>query len=278
MVITEKLRNKVAIITGSTRGIGRAIAEKLATLGCRVVITGKSVVEDSRLGGTIYSVAQHINNQGGNAIAVKCDVRHETDITQLIDETVANFGGIDLLVNNASAIRLTDTEQTEAKYFDLMHQVNVRGSFLMVHHALPYLKKSLHAHILNISPPLNLKSRWLQPHVAYTLSKYNMTMLAMGWAAEFKQYPIAANTLWPKTIIDTAAVRNLLGGEPMTQRSRKPQIMADAAVNILAMEPHLNSGNSFIDEELLKQHGVVDFEKYAVDPQKPLFPDLFLDE
>ena len=273
----QNLLNKVAIISGSSRGIGAAIAVKLAALGTKVVITGKSVTADPRLGGTIYSVRDTIIASGGIAIAIPCDVRSEEQIEQVIEGTVNAFGGIDIVINNASAIRLTDTKSTTSKAFDLMHQINVRGCFLFTHHALPYLEKSTHAHILNLSPPINIKDKWLAPHIAYTISKYNMSLLALGWAAEHKKSGIAANALWPKTTIATAAVRNLLGGEQLIQMSRKPEIMADAAALILNQIPAQCTGNCFLDEEVLAKHGISDLNAYAINPEVPLFKDLFLD-
>jgi citronellol/citronellal dehydrogenase len=229
----QNLKNKVAIISGSSRGIGEAIATKLAACGAKVVITGKSTEHDPRLGGTIYTVRDKIIEAGGEAIAVPCDVRIEEQIIAVVNATVATFSGIDIVVNNASAIRLTGTAETSAKAYDLMQQINVRGTYLLTHHSLPHLKKSSHAHILNISPPISIKDKWLAPHLAYTMSKYNMSLLAIGWAAEFKAEGIAANALWPRTTIATAAVRNLLGGEQLVQMSRTPAIMADAAAFLL---------------------------------------------
>src|SRR4030095_11502762 len=205
------LNNKTAFITGASRGIGKAIALQLAKNGANIVIAAKSVEENPKLGGTIFSAAEEIEKAGGKALPVQCDIRFEDQIQNAIDKAVAKFGGIDIVINNASAISLTPTDQTEPKRFDLMHDINVRGTFFVTKACIPYLKKSSNAHILTLSPPLNLDPKWLKGHIAYTLSKYNMSMMALGWAAELKQYNIASNALWPKTTIDTAAVRNLLG-------------------------------------------------------------------
>lgn len=271
------LQNKTVFITGASRGIGRAIALKLAQNGANVVIAAKSTTEDARLGGTIFSVAQEINNAGGKALPVQLDVRFEDQIELAIHQAVHTFGGIDILINNASAIQLTNTEQTESNRFDLMHNINVRGAFLVTKASISYLKKSNNAHILNISPPLNINPKWLKPYVAYAISKYNMSMLVMGWAEELKPYNIAANALWPKTTIATAAVKNLLGGNALIKKSRVPSIMADAAYWIL-LQPAANcSGYFFIDEEVLARQGINDFSIYAVDATQKLQQDLFLD-
>jgi citronellol/citronellal dehydrogenase len=273
----QNLKNKVAIISGSSRGIGEAIAIKLAACGAKVVITGKSTEPDPRLGGTIYTVRDKIIEAGGEAIAIPCDVRIEEQIIAVVNATVAAFYGIDIVVNNASAIRLTGTADTSAKAYDLMQQINVRGTYLLTHHSLPHLKKSSHAHILNLSPPISIKDKWLAPHLAYTISKYNMSLLAIGWAAEFKAEGIAANALWPRTTIATAAVRNLLGGEQLVQMSRTPAIMADAAALLLNEPTSKCTGHCLLDEEVLARHGITDLSHYAVNPGGPLFTDLFLD-
>src|SRR4030095_9299813 len=202
------LNNKTAFITGASRGIGKAIALQLAKNGANIVIAAKSVEENPKLGGTIFSAAEEIEKAGGKALPVQCDIRFEDQIQAAIDKAVAQFGGIDIVINNASAISLTPTEQTEPKRFDLMHDINVRGTFLVTKACVPYLKKSANAHILTLSPPLNLQPKWFAKHVAYTITKYSMSMMTIGWAAEFKKDRIAANALWPRTTIATAAVRN----------------------------------------------------------------------
>ncbi|BAV09873.1 citronellol/citronellal dehydrogenase [Filimonas lacunae] len=270
------LQQKTVFITGASRGIGRAIALKLAAEGANIVIAAKSVTEDPRLGGTIYTVAEEVEQAGGKGLAVQLDIRQEEQVAAAVEQAVSKFGGIDVLINNASAIQLSGTQQTEAKRFDLMHAINVRGTFLMTQHCIPHLKKSSNAHILTLSPPVNLHSKWLAPHVAYTITKYNMSMMALAWAAEFKADKIASNTLWPRTTIATAAVKNLLGGEDLIQRSRSTDIVADAAYYIVSKENLQYTGNNFIDEEVLQAEGVSDFDKYAINPDAGLFPDLFL--
>jgi citronellol/citronellal dehydrogenase len=209
---------------------------------------------------------------------VQCDIRFEDQIKHAVEEGISKFGGIDMVINNASAISLTNTEKTEPKRFDLMHDINVRGTFFVVQTCLPFLKKSTHPHILTLSPPVNLNVKWLAAHIPYTLSKYNMSLMAMAWASEFKEYGIASNALWPKTTIDTAAVRNLLGGEALAKISRKPQILADAAYYILRKNPKDYTGNCLIDEEALRLEGIIDLDHYAVTNGIKLYPDLFLDE
>jgi NAD(P)-dependent dehydrogenase (short-subunit alcohol dehydrogenase family) len=271
------LHNKTVIVTGASRGIGKAIALKLASLGANLVIAAKSTEEDPRLGGTIYSAAAEVEAAGGKALPVKLDVRNEDEVAACVAAAVAQFGGVDVLINNASAIQLTGTAHTPAKRWDLMHQVNVRGSFLMVQHCLPHLQKSEHAHILTLSPPLNLDVKWLKPHVAYTLTKYNMSLMALAWAAEFMDQGIGSNALWPRTTIDTAAVRNLLGGEALAHMSRTTDIMADAAAIILSRPPKECSGNTFVDEQVLASEGITDLSRYSVVPGGRLYNDLFVD-
>lgn len=269
-------QNRTFFITGASRGIGKAIALKLAAEGANIVIAAKSVEENAKLGGTIFSAAEEIEKAGGKALAVQCDIRDEAMITDAVSKAVERFGGIDGVINNASAISLTNTEDTESKRFDLMHDINVRGTFLVTKHCLPHLLRSKNAHILTLSPPIDLSPRWLGAHVAYTLSKYNMTMLAMGWAEEFKNDGIASNSLWPVTTIATAAVNNLLGGEYLMQRSRTTDIIADAVFYIVQQKAAQLSGRQLLDEEILKESGVADFAHYAVNPENGLQKDLFL--
>jgi citronellol/citronellal dehydrogenase len=269
-------RNKTVVITGASRGIGKAIGLKLAKEGANIVIAAKSTEENPKLGGTIFSAAKEMEVQGGQSLAVKCDIRFEEEIKNVVEKTVEKFGGIDILINNASAISLTSTSQTEAKRFDLMHSINVRGTFLMTKHCIPFLKKSSHAHILTLSPPLNLDLKWFANHVAYTMTKYNMSMMTLGWAGEFRNDKIAANSLWPRTTIATAAVKNLLGGEALIKMSRSPEILADAAFYILQKPSADCTGNLFIDEDVLAKEGITDFEKYAVVKGGKLFNDLFV--
>lgn len=269
-------KNKTVFITGASRGIGKAIALRLAKEEANIVVAAKSVEEDPRLGGTIYSAANEIEAAGGKALAVQVDIRNEEQIKAAVEKTAATFGGIDIVINNASAIQLTDTEHTEAKRFDLMHDINVRGTFLVTKHCLPYLKNGANAHILTLSPPVNLDEKWLSNHAAYTLSKYNMTMLALAWAAEFKKYNIASNALWPATAIATAAIKNLLGGDTLVNMSRKPEIVADAAYYILVKASAICTGNAFIDEKVLEAENITDLSDYAVVQGADLFPDFFL--
>lgn len=268
--------DKTVFITGATRGIGKAIALKLAAEGANIVIAAKSVEENPKLGGTIFSAAAEVEAAGGKALAVQCDIRFEEQVQEAVNKGAEKFGGIDILINNASAISLTPTEKTEAKRFDLMHSINVRGTFLVTKTCIPFLKKGNNAHILTLSPPINLDPKWFANHVAYTLTKYNMSMMTIGWAAEFKKDKIAANSLWPRTTIDTAAVRNLLGGEMLANMSRKPDILADAAYFILRQSSEKCTGNLFIDEDVLANEGITDLEKYSVVPGAKLYGDLFV--
>lgn len=270
-------KNKTAFITGASRGIGKAIALKLASEGANIVVAAKSTEENPKLGGTIFSAAEEIEKAGGKALAVQCDIRDEANIESAVAKAVEAFGGIDILVNNASAINLSPTEKTEPKRFDLMHDINVRGTFFVSRACIPHLKKSSNAHILTLSPPVNMDMKWFANHIAYTLSKYNMTMIALGLAAELKKYNIAANALWPRTTIATAAVQNLLGGEALVNMSRTPQIVADAAYYILRRSAAECTGNAFIDEAVLAQEGITDLSGYSVVPGAQLYNDLFVD-
>lgn len=270
-------QNKTIFITGASRGIGKAIALRLAKEGANIVVAAKSTTENAKLGGTIFSAADEIEKAGGKALAVQCDIRIDDQVQHAVEKSVEKFGGIDILVNNASAISLTPTEQTDPKRFDLMHDINVRGTFFVTKACIPHLKKSTNAHILTLSPPVNLNPKWLTGHIAYTLTKYNMSMMAMGWAAELKQYNIASNALWPQTTIDTAAVRNLLGGEALANMSRTPEILADAAYYILSKPSSQCTGNCFIDEDVFTAEGITDLSKYSVIPGGQLYKDLFLD-
>jgi citronellol/citronellal dehydrogenase len=269
-------KNKTAFITGASRGIGKAIGLRLASEGANIVVVAKSVEEHPKLGGTIYSAAKEIEAAGGNALAIQCDIRFEDQVQNAVEQAVKQFGGIDFLINNASAISLTPTEKTSPKAYDLMFDINVRGTFFASSACIPHLRKSSNAHILNLSPPVNLDARWLSPHIAYTMSKYNMSMIAIGLAAELKADKIAANTLWPRTTIATAAVKNLLGGEMLVNMSRTPEIVADAAYFILNRNAADCTGNAFIDEEVLEAEGITNFDQYAVRLGSKLYPDLFL--
>lgn len=268
--------NKTAFITGASRGIGKAIALKLASHGANIIIAAKSVEENPKLGGTIFSAAKEIEAAGGKALAIQCDIRNEEQIQDAIAKGVEAFGGIDILINNASAISLTTTENTESKRFDLMHSINVRGTYLVSKHCIPHLKKGKNPHIITLSPPLNMDPKWFGNHLAYTLSKYNMSMIAIGLAEELKQYKIASNALWPRTTIATAAVMNLLGGQMLINMSRTPEILADAVFYILNQSSEKCTGNCFLDEQVLAAEGITDLSGYSVVPGAQLFTDLFL--
>lgn len=269
-------QGRTAFITGASRGIGRAIALKLASEGANIVIAAKSVEENPKLGGTIHSVAAEVESLGGKALAVACDIRFEDQIAAAVDKAVATFGGLDILVNNASAISLSPTEKTEPKRYDLMHDINVRGTFFVSRACIPHLRKGHNPHILNLSPPLNMDPKWFGGHLAYTISKYGMSMVAMGLAEELKGDRIAANALWPQTTIATAAVMNLLGGEMLMKMSRKPEILGDAAFHILKRPSGSSTGHFFIDEQVLAEEGITDLSHYSVVPGAHLYTDLFL--
>ena len=267
---------KTVLITGASRGIGKAIGIKLASEGANIVIAAKTTEQHPKLEGTIYTAAEEIERAGGKALPLFLDVRDEEMAKSVVEKAVETFGGIDILVNNASAISLTPTEFTDMKRYDLMHGVNVRGTFLMSKTCLPYLKKSSNPHILNLSPPLNMEARWFSSHVAYSMTKFGMSMCVLGMAEEFRDLGIAVNALWPRTTIATAAVKNLLGGDQMIQASRTPEIMGDAAFYVLQRDSKECTGNFFIDDEVLTLEGCYDFSKYAVDPSKKPMPDFFV--
>ena len=269
-------KNKTVLITGASRGIGKAIGLRLAKEEANIVIASKSITENPKLGGTIFTAAAEMEAAGGKALAIQCDIRFEDQIQNVVDKAVETFGGIDILINNASAINLANTELTEPKRFDLMYDINVRGTFMVSRACIPHLKKSTNAHILNLSPPINMDIKWFANHLAYTISKYNMTMIALGLSAELKKYRIAANTLWPRTTIATSAVNNLLGGEALMNMSRTTDIMADAAYFILSKSTTECTGNSFIDEFVLAKEGITNLDKYAVVAGAKLFNDLFI--
>jgi len=274
----KSFENKTVLITGGTRGIGKAIAIRLAKEGANIAIVGKTAEVNPKLEGTIYTAAEEIRaaGGGGEVLPLQGDIRFEDQIRDVVAKTVGKFGQLDILVNNASAINIATTELTEVKRFDLIQSINVRGTFLVSQACIPHLKNAHNPHILNLSPPLNLDPRWFAPHLAYTLSKYGMSMIVLGLAEELRQYRIAANGLWPRTTIATAAVMNLLGGDFLVQRSRTPEIVADAAFVILQKPSFETTGNFFIDEDVLKTEGVSDFSKYAVNPDHKLMNDLFL--
>ena len=271
------LSGRTLFITGASRGIGEAIALRAARDGANIVIAAKTDRPHPKLPGTIHSVAEAIEQAGGKALPLKVDIRDEQAVAEAMAQAADHFGGIDILVNNASAIYLAPTPDVPMKRFDLMFGVNVRGTFVCSQAALPYLRRSAHAHILNLSPPLNMNSRWFAPHVAYTMAKYGMSLCVLGMAEEFRSIPVAVNALWPRTVIATAALA-MLGGMVKPENCRKPDIMADAAHRVLTRAPASTTGNFFIDDEVLADAGVTDFDAYAVDPTQPLAPDLFVED
>jgi citronellol/citronellal dehydrogenase len=270
------MNGKTIFITGASRGIGKAIGLAAAREGANVVVAARTVAKHPKLPGTIHSAVEEIAAAGGSALAVECDVRDEQQVLGAIAQAVARYGGIDVLVNNASAIYLAGTTGTPMKRYDLMHQVNTRGTFLCSQACIPHLAKRENPHILNLSPPLNMSVRWFAPHVAYTMAKYGMSMCVLGMAEELREQGIAVNALWPRTVIATSAL-NLLGGEETARRGRTDQIVADAALAIFRRPARSCTGNFFIDEEVLRAEGMTDFAKYAVEPGMELLPDLFLE-
>jgi citronellol/citronellal dehydrogenase len=274
--MANDLEGRTLFITGASRGIGQAIALRAARDGARIAIVAKTAAPHPRLPGTIHTAAEEIERAGGRALACAVDIRDEAAIADAVARAVEAFGGIDVLVNNASAISLTGTLSTPLKRFDLMHAVNTRGTFACSRACIPHLTRSSNPHILNISPPLNLEARWFAPHVAYTISKYGMSLCVLGMAEELRADGIAVNALWPRTVIATAAVENLLGGEPVLAGSRTPEIMADAAHAILSKPSRELSGRFLVDEDVLRAEGVTDFSAYQRVPGERLIPDFFL--
>ena len=272
----SNLRGKTLFITGASRGIGKAIALRAARDGANIAVVAKTDKPHPRLPGTVHTAVEEIEAAGGRGLACLTDIRSEEQVQRAVERTLEAFGRIDILVNNASAIQLTGTVETEMKRFDLMHAVNVRGTFLCSKLCIPHLKRADNAHILNISPPLNLEPRWFQNHVAYTMSKYGMSMCVLGMAAELADAGIAVNALWPRTAIATAAVQNLLGGEEAVSRCRKPEIMADAAHAVLTRNSRERTGRFLIDDEVLAETGVTDFSSYAVSSGAELMGDFFV--
>ena len=273
------LKGKTIFITGASRGIGKAIGLRAAQDGANIVVAAKTAEPHPKLEGTIYTAADEMREAGGQALACVVDIRSEEMVQDAVDKTITEFGGIDILINNASAISLTSTETTKMKRYDLMHSVNTRGTFLVSRLCVPHLKKADNPHVINLSPPLNMQAKWFAPHVAYTMAKYGMSMCVLGMAEEFRDDGIAFNALWPRTGIATAAIENLLGGDEMMQKSRKPEIMADAAHVILNKNSRDCTGNFFIDDEVLKEAGVTDFRQYQVDESlelNELMPDFFV--
>ncbi|MBV8368884.1 MAG: NAD(P)-dependent oxidoreductase [Candidatus Eremiobacteraeota bacterium] len=271
------MKGKTVFMSGGSRGIGLAIAKSLAQEGANLAIAAKTDTPDPRLAGTIHTAAEEIEAAGGRALPLVCDIRNEDAVASAVKRAAETFGGIDIVVNNASAIRLGGTAQVDAKAFDLMTAIGPRATYLVTRAALPHLEKAANAHILTLSPPIALRSKWVAGAPAYTFKKYGMTLLTLAFAAEFRERGIAANALWPKTTIATAAVQNLLGGDAVIRASRKPEIVADAAYAILTRDARSCTGNTFIDEEILRELGTTDFGGYAVDPGTPLRDDIFVD-
>jgi citronellol/citronellal dehydrogenase len=270
------LKNKTIFISGGSRGIGLAIALRAARDGANVTIAAKTAEPHPKLPGTIYSAAEEIEAAGGQALPVLCDIREEAQVADAVEKTVARFGGIDICINNASAIQLTGTLETDMKRYDLMNQINARGTFLVSKMCIRHLKKAVNPHILNLSPPLDMVAKWFKNHVAYTMAKFGMSMCTLGMSAEFAKEGIAVNSLWPLTAIDTAAIRNLLGGPAVASMSRLPDIMADAAHAILTRPSRECTGNFFIDELVLRDAGVTDFSVYSPGATGPLAADFFV--
>lgn len=274
----QPLKGKTLFITGASRGIGLAIAKAAARQGANIAIAAKSTKPHPKLEGTIYTAAEEIEALGGKALPLRVNIREEDHVKEAIEKTVETFGGIDIVVNNASAISLTPILQTEMKRFDLMNQVNSRGAFMVAKYAIPHLAKAENPHILSLSPPLDMNEKWFAGHVAYSMAKFGMSMVVLGLAGELRQAGIAVNALWPRTTIATAAVKNILGGEKLMMASRTTDIIADAAMLMFAKNSKEFTGQFIIDDSFLYEEGVRDFDKYRVDPTQNLMPDFFVPE
>jgi citronellol/citronellal dehydrogenase len=270
------LAGKTLFITGASRGIGLAIALRAARDGANIAVAAKTTEPHPKLEGTIYTAAEDIERAGGKALPLMVDVRDEVAVRDALGRTAQTFGGIDIVVNNASAIQLTPVVDTDMKRFDLMQQINARGTFMVSKWAIPYLEKASNPHILMISPPLDMKEKWFAPHTAYSMAKFGMSLVVLGLAGELRPKGIAVNALWPRTIIATAAIKNLLGGEARMHQARKPEIMADAAYAIFSTPSRELTGRFLIDDTFLAERGVRDFEHYRADPSQPLAQDFFL--
>jgi citronellol/citronellal dehydrogenase len=270
------LNGKTLFITGASRGIGLAIALAAAREGANVAVAAKTDAPHAKLPGTIHTAAADIEKAGGRALPLMVDVREEAAVKDAIARTVAAFGRLDIVINNASAIQLTPTPETDMRRFDLMHQVNARGTFMVSKYAIPHLAKAANPHILMLSPPLDLKEKWFAGHTAYSMAKYGMSLVVLGLAGELRPKGIAVNALWPRTTIATSAVKNLLGGDAIMRRSRTPDILADAACRIFAKPAKSFTGHFLIDDTFLAGEGVTDFDRYRVDPREPLAPDFFV--
>jgi citronellol/citronellal dehydrogenase len=270
------LAGKTLFITGASRGIGLAIALAAARDGANIAVAAKTTAPHPKLAGTIYTAAEEIERAGGKALPLVVDVRDETTVRDALKQTAARFGGIDIVVNNASAIQLTKAADTDMKRFDLMQQINARGTFMVSKWAIPHLRLAANPHILMISPPLDMQEKWFAPHTAYSMAKFGMSLVVLGLAGELRPDGIAVNALWPRTVIATAAVKNLLGGEAMMQKARTPQIVADAAYAIFTTPAHELTGRFLIDDSFLSERGVTDFDRYRVDPAQELAADFFV--
>jgi citronellol/citronellal dehydrogenase len=272
----NSLKNKTLFVSGASRGIGLAIAKRAAKDGANVILAAKTAEPHPKLPGTIYTAAEEIEEVGGKALPVVCDIRDEENVRNAVNKGLDHFGAIDICINNASAIQLTGTLQTDMKRYDLMNQINARGTFLVSKVCLPHLIKSDNPHILNLSPPLDMDPKWFGPHVAYTMAKFGMSLCVLGMAEEFKEEGVAVNALWPRTAVATAAIKNALGGDSIMNISRSPEIMADAAHVILTKNSREFTGNFCIDDNLLADNGVTDFSQYAEVPFAELAPDFFV--
>jgi len=272
----RSLRGKTIFITGASRGIGKAIALRAARDGANIAVAAKTAEPHAKLPGTIYTAVEEIEKAGGKGLAIMCDIRSDEQAAAAVAKTVETFGGIDILVNNASAISLTGTLETPMKRYDLMHQINARGTFMCSQLCIPHLRKASNPHILNLASPLNMQAKWFKNHVAYTMAKYGMSMCVLGMSAEFADDGIAVNALWPRTGIWTAAIEHVAGAQ-LKSACRKPEIMSDAAYCILTSDSRTTTGNFFLDDEVLRKHGVTDFDQYAMEPGHDLMPDFFLD-
>ena len=274
--MSDLLKDKVLLISGASRGIGLAIAKRAARDGAKVAILAKTAEPHPKLPGTIYTAAKEIEEAGGEALPLLCDIRFEDQLAKSVEDAARQFGGIDICVNNASAIQLTPVSATDMKRFDLMHQINARGTYMVSKYCVPHLRRAANPHILMLSPPLDMREKWFAPHLAYTMAKFGMSLCVLGLAGELREDGIAVNALWPRTGIATAAIRNALGGDEAMKACRTPEILSDAAYEIFTRSSREFSGNFLIDDSFLAECGVRDFDKYRVDSSRDLFPDFFV--
>ena len=270
-------KNKTVIMSGGSRGVGLEIAKALGKDGANIAILAKTTEPHPTLPGTIFTAAEEIEEVGGTALPIVCDIRYEEQVAAAVEEAASKFGGIDICINNASAIHLTDTVNTPMKRYDLMHNINVRGTFMLSQKCIPHLIKGDNSHILTLSPPLDIARKWFSMTLAYTTAKYGMSLVAHGLAEELGKHNVASNCLWPRTSLDTAAVRNVIG-EELVKGSRKPSIYADAAYAVLKRDSSSCTGNFFLDQDVLEEDGVTDFDQYAIDPEAKLVSDFFVDD